>query len=111
MSRPEWIYGRNGALARRASAVKALAEPQAAPWPNDVALRFTTVGGALLDVTGSGGETYAWHCHGCLLGSDCPAKDYLFRVRQGANEHASICRAMPRLQGRTKGDGFGDGAW
>ncbi len=84
-------------IGRLEARIRDLTKNTTTPWPNDVSLRYLTLGGAHLDVTGSGQQQdYAWHCHGCLQSSDCPDKDYLFRIRDHANEHASICRAMPK---------------
>jgi len=102
MTRPDWIYGPDGVLAKpEAWAAQASPSEHVAPWPGGVLMRFTTLGGSHVDVTGSGDHTEdnAWHCRGCLLDSERPAKDFLFRIRTRANDHASICRAVPKPEG------------
>jgi len=65
--------------------------------PKDLQIRFITLGGVYVDVTGSGHSSskHRWDCRGCKDSSDCPKEDYLFRIRQDANDHAAVCRAIP----------------
>lgn len=65
--------------------------------PKNLLIRFITVGGSYVDVTGSGEhfQENRWDCHGCGDSSDCPETDYLFRIRPDANNHAAACRAIP----------------
>ncbi|SFD74545.1 hypothetical protein [Streptomyces aidingensis] len=70
------------------------------PWPAGVVLRFLTVGGATVDVTGDGdeqSENHRWTCSGCLDTGPYKGMDaYLCETRKGANQHATTCRALPR---------------
>ncbi|MFF3863664.1 hypothetical protein [Streptomyces sp. NPDC002209] len=72
----------------------ALAEPER---PKDLQIRFVTLGGSYVDVTGPGhsSDKHSWTCRGCKETSDCPNQDYLFRIRRDANAHAGLCRAIP----------------
>ena len=94
--------------------------------------RYLTVGGATVDITKIAGyvdrpeptHTQAI-CTGC---EETHAVEWLYQgsygqlrdedgqratpqARDWAQEHASICRAMPKLQGPLAADDFGDGAW
>ncbi|MFI7178953.1 hypothetical protein [Streptomyces spororaveus] len=72
----------------------ALAEPER---PKDLQIRFITLGGSYVDVTGPGhsSDKHGWTCRGCQDASDRPEQDYLFRIRRAANDHANLCRAIP----------------
>ncbi|MFJ6628927.1 MULTISPECIES: hypothetical protein [unclassified Streptomyces] len=72
----------------------AFAEPDR---PKNLLIRFITVGGSYVDVTGPGrhSEENRWHCHGCGDSSDRPGEDFLFCIRPAANAHAATCRAIP----------------
>ncbi|WP_328698526.1 hypothetical protein [Streptomyces sp. NBC_00342] len=65
--------------------------------PNDLLIRFITIGASFVDVTGTGeySKDNRWHCTGCGDSSDCPDQDFLFRIRPDANNHAAACRAIP----------------
>ncbi|MBQ0867377.1 hypothetical protein [Streptomyces sp. RK75] len=65
--------------------------------PKDLQIRYVTVGGAYLDVTGSGEHVQdnRWVCRGCKETSRAPETDWLFRIREEASAHASACRAIP----------------
>ncbi|WP_331724884.1 hypothetical protein OHB07_39230 (plasmid) [Streptomyces sp. NBC_00111] len=65
--------------------------------PKDLLIRFLTVGGSYVDVTGPGEhpESKCWDCHGCKDASDRPEADYLFSIRPKANNHAATWRAIP----------------
>ena len=65
--------------------------------PSDLQIRFVTVGGSYVDVTGPGrhSDQNRWDCHGCKDSSDRPERDYMFRIRPDANAHAAACRAIP----------------
>ncbi|MBV1957251.1 hypothetical protein KUG12_23390 [Streptomyces sp. BV333] len=64
--------------------------------PKNLQIRFATIGGSFVDVTGLG-ENFKnrWKCHGCKATSQFPEADYLFRIREKANDHAAACRAIP----------------
>jgi hypothetical protein len=63
--------------------------------PKNLLIRFTTVGGSYVDVTGKHSDKTRWDCHGCGDSSDRPEDDFLFRIRPDANNHAATCRAIP----------------
>ncbi|MGW2109507.1 hypothetical protein [Streptomyces sp. NPDC001948] len=65
--------------------------------PKNLLIRFITVGGSYVDVTGPGEHSMKnrWDCHGCGDSSDRPEEDYLFSIRPNANHHAAACRAIP----------------
>ncbi|GHJ19166.1 hypothetical protein [Streptomyces albus] len=65
--------------------------------PSDLLIRYVTIGGSYVDVTGPGGTSPAhrWNCQGCGDSSDAPREDFLFRIRPDANSHAATCRAIP----------------
>ncbi|MFI5945547.1 hypothetical protein ACIBCB_35620 [Streptomyces uncialis] len=64
--------------------------------PAGLQIRFITIGGSFVDVTGSGRHSKArWMCHGCKDSSTCPEVDWLWSIREKANAHAGICRAIP----------------
>ncbi|WP_186784540.1 hypothetical protein [Streptomyces sp. CBG33] len=64
--------------------------------PKNLQIRFTTIGGAFVDVIGLGEHRMnRWTCHGCKDSSRFPEEDYLFRIREKANDHAAACRAIP----------------
>ncbi|MGW2786420.1 hypothetical protein ACWC3X_35180 [Streptomyces populi] len=42
-----------------------------------------------------GFDKHRWDCHGCKDTSRFPEKDHLFSIREKANEHAGLCRAIP----------------
>ncbi|MFI6728714.1 hypothetical protein [Streptomyces atratus] len=60
-------------------------------------IAFATIGGSFVDVTGPGEHSNQnrWDCHGCMDTSRFPEKDYLFSIREKANAHAGLCRAIP----------------
>ncbi|CAM5542192.1 hypothetical protein I6J39_34395 (plasmid) [Streptomyces californicus] len=45
--------------------------------PENLQIRYATVGGSFVDVTG------------------LPEEDYLFSIREKTNDHAAACRAIP----------------
>ncbi|WP_236246885.1 hypothetical protein [Streptomyces sp. CC210A] len=65
--------------------------------PKGLLIRFVTTGGSYVDVTGHGEhfDNNSWNCLGCGDSSRSPEKDYLFRIRPDANNHATACRAIP----------------
>ncbi|MGK5628551.1 hypothetical protein [Streptomyces sp. URMC 123] len=65
--------------------------------PKNLLIRFITVGGAYVDVTGPGkhSDKNRWDCRGCGESSDRPAADFLCFIRPDANNHAAACRAIP----------------
>lgn len=64
--------------------------------PNNLQIRYVTVGGSFVDVTGLGEHfKNRWKCRGCNDSSDCPEEDYLWNIRETANAHAAACRAIP----------------
>lgn len=65
--------------------------------PEDLQIRFITIGGSYVDVTGPGHASakHRWDCRGCKDTSRFPEEDSLWRVREKANEHAGFCRAIP----------------
>ncbi|MFD9285715.1 hypothetical protein ACFWD7_52620 [Streptomyces mirabilis] len=79
---------------RTARIASAFTEPER---PKGLQIRFITVGGSYVDVTGAGHDSdkHRWDCHGCKDTSRFPEKDYLFSIREKANEHAGLCRAIP----------------
>ncbi|MFZ3492300.1 hypothetical protein ACODT5_03500 [Streptomyces sp. 5.8] len=74
----------------------ALTEPDR---PKDLQIRFATLGGSYVDVTGPGPNyasgVHRWKCHGCADHSALPEEDYLHPIRARANTHAGLCRAIP----------------
>lgn len=65
-------------------------------WPDGVTARYLTVGGATVDLTGTGERTYV-RCTGCGFGKGLWwAEEY---ARERAQGHAETCRAMPRPAG------------
>ncbi|TBO58886.1 hypothetical protein EYS09_14995 [Streptomyces kasugaensis] len=79
---------------RTATPASAFMEPAR---PRDLQIRFITVGGSYVDVTGPSrhSDRSCWHWHGCGDSSDSPEQDWLFRTRRDANDHAAACRAIP----------------
>ncbi|NJP73448.1 hypothetical protein [Streptomyces sp. C1-2] len=64
--------------------------------PKNLQIRFATIGGSFVDVTGHGEHfKNRWKCHGCKATSQFPEEDYLFSIREKANDHAAACRAIP----------------
>ncbi|MFJ6000349.1 hypothetical protein [Streptomyces sp. NPDC092370] len=65
--------------------------------PKNLQIRFITVGGSYVDVTGPGehSDKNRWDCHGCGDSSNRPEEDFLFCIRPEANNHAATCRAIP----------------
>ncbi|MYX68455.1 hypothetical protein [Streptomyces sp. SID8373] len=65
--------------------------------PGDLLIRFITVGGSYVDVTGPGEhfDTNRWNCHGCGASPQLVQGDFLFSIRLDANDHATACRAIP----------------
>lgn len=64
--------------------------------PKNLLIRFITVGGSYVDVTGPGhSDKNRWDCHGCGDSSSRPEEDFLFYIRREANSHAASCRAIP----------------
>ncbi|MFE1612708.1 hypothetical protein G3M53_07725 [Streptomyces sp. SID7982] len=65
--------------------------------PKNLLIRFITVGGSYVDVTGPGrySRENSWNCRGCGDSSNRPEEDYLARTRRDANSHAAACRAIP----------------
>ncbi|MFF3558293.1 hypothetical protein ACFYXL_33320 [Streptomyces tsukubensis] len=65
--------------------------------PKNLLIRFITVGGSYVDVTGPGehSEKNRGDCRGCGDSSDRPEEDFLFCIRPDANNHAATCRAIP----------------
>jgi hypothetical protein len=79
---------------RAAPIASAFTEPER---PKGLHIRFITVGGSYVDVipSGRGSDKHRWDCLGCKDTSRFPEKDYLFTIREKANEHAAFCRAIP----------------
>lgn len=75
----------------------AAATPEPSPVASEPAplMRFLTLGGAVVTVTGSGGEYYA-RCLGCGWRDFRNPIDTPERARGYANGHAGGCRSMPR---------------
>lgn len=65
--------------------------------PKNLLIRFITVGGSYVDVTGPGehSDQNRWNCHGCGASSQLADGDFLFCIRPDANNHAAACRAIP----------------
>ncbi|MGV9942435.1 hypothetical protein [Streptomyces sp. NPDC003401] len=65
--------------------------------PKDLLIRFITVGGSYVDVTGPGehSDKNRWNCHGCGDSLQLIQGDFLFCIRPDANTHATTCRAIP----------------
>lgn len=65
--------------------------------PANLLIRFLTIGGSYVDVTGDGkySKKNRWDCHGCGDSSDRPEENHLFLIRPEANIHAAACRAIP----------------
>lgn len=119
MSRPDWIYGPDGILAKPdAWAVKLTAAERAAMtgWPEGVLARYLSVGGATVDITNEepgNEEPYAEaNCLGCswrsvtcwddlsgFLSLSAAARSALEAAGAAAQDHASTCRAMPKPGG------------
>jgi hypothetical protein len=63
--------------------------------PENLQIRFQTVGGSYVDVTGTEYlQDNRWKCHGCKATSDFPQRDWLSFMRSKANKHANECRAI-----------------
>lgn len=79
---------------RTAPVASAFTEPER---PKGLQIRFITVGGSYVDVipSGRGSDKHRWDCLGCKDTSRFPEKDYLSSIREKANEHAGLCRAIP----------------
>jgi hypothetical protein len=74
------------------------AKPSQPDRPDDLEIRFSTVGGSYVDVagrTGFRGDHYRWFCHGCKAHSEFPEGSDLRSMRQAGNRHANECRAIP----------------
>ncbi|MEU3507650.1 hypothetical protein ABZ733_06940 [Streptomyces longwoodensis] len=69
---------------------------QPTPWPDGVIARYLTVGGAPVNVSDKGEDTY-WRydtaCTGCPHSDSFKAEEH---SRRDAQTHAEKCRAMPR---------------
>ena len=65
------------------------------PGADSPLMRFLTLGGAAVELHryASRNARYRWECLGCGK-ADAPYE--ISHARDGANEHASICRAMPK---------------
>ncbi|MFD4833337.1 hypothetical protein ACFWPV_26295 [Streptomyces uncialis] len=64
--------------------------------PGNLQIRFITIGGSYVDVTGPGKHSKnSWTCHGCQDTSRFPDEDWLWSIREKANAHAAACRAIP----------------
>nr|WSX54152.1 hypothetical protein OG409_37720 [Streptomyces sp. NBC_00974] len=65
--------------------------------PKNLVIRFVTLGGSYVDVTGPGehDEENRWNCHGCRASCNLPEQGYLFRTRPDANNHAAAFLAIP----------------
>ncbi|WP_282206840.1 hypothetical protein [Kitasatospora fiedleri] len=83
------------------------AAPDQEPWPEDLLVRYLTLGGAHVDLTRDpAGHT--WTCHGCGTRNrrrTHPFTDpYSSSDRRGATEdanfHATECRSTPRPAAR-----------
>ena len=76
-------------------------QPNTTPWPDGVHLRFGCLLGATVDIRlrthdGAAGRptrSAQAHCTGC---DDGRGYDDLGRVRDWAQEHAAMCRALPK---------------
>lgn len=106
MSRPDWVYGPDGALARREREQQPERQQQATPpWPAGVIARYLTVGGSTVDISFVEGRMVI--CEADCLG--CGGSDWIGvwespvnnedGCRAWAQGHASTCRAMPRPDG------------
>jgi hypothetical protein len=107
MTRPDWIYGPDGALARR--------NHEQNTWADGTLARYLTVGGATVDIIDMQAiDQLVYHCTGCdwnghrnLMKNidDTPKQiaeriaEQLPEVRRLSQAHAEKCRAMPRLDG------------
>jgi hypothetical protein len=67
-------------------------QPNTAPWPEAVHLRFGCLLGATVDIRLHAQSAQA-HCLGC---DDGHRNDNLGRVRDWAQVHAAMCRALPK---------------
>ncbi|MQS35121.1 hypothetical protein [Streptomyces katsurahamanus] len=65
--------------------------------PTNLQIRFLTIGGSSVDVTGPGhsSDKHRWDCHGCKDTSRYPEENHLWDIREKANTHAGLCRAIP----------------
>jgi hypothetical protein len=76
-------------------------QPNTAPWPDGVHLRFGTLLGATVDIRlhthdGAAGrpvQSAQAKCTGC---DDGHGHDQLARVRDWAQDHAAMCRGLPK---------------
>lgn len=73
-------------------------QTETAAWPENVIARYLTVGGATVDVTDQGEDSY-WRYETQCTG--CPHKDGFLTAggssaRRDAQAHAERCRAMPK---------------
>lgn len=74
------------------------AAPSQPDRPDDLEIRFSTVGGSYVDVAGHTGwqsDHYRWLCHGCKDRSSFPEQSDLNSMRNRGNRHAGECRAIP----------------
>lgn len=76
-------------------------QPNTAPWPEGVSLRFGTLLGATVDLRAHTHEDHmgvtvegaSAACNGC---GDGQSRDQLPRVRGWAQTHAAMCRGLPK---------------
>lgn len=89
-------------------------QPTATAWPDGVVARYVTVGGATVDITDDRhrdyigatctGERCGWQERTCLEGMTYDTNEetqarferWLPTSQRGAQEHAEVCRAMPK---------------
>lgn len=69
-------------------------QPNTEPWPEGIVARYLTVGGATVDLQQDQALLHFGHCTGC----HCYRIDSTNErhARHQAQEHAEICRALPR---------------
>lgn len=124
MSKPNWVYGPNGLLARRQQE-----QPATEGVPDAVVIRFLTVGGATVELLKHSFATrylpkgrphashderdvdgYRWKCLGCgdngyrtqngiPFGDSQYLPNEFHEARTDANQHANTCRSMPKPDG------------
>lgn len=113
MSRPDWIYGPEGVLAKPERWAVDVRQQQA--WPDGVEARYLTVGGATVDITTedtSDDPAVPYKAEATCTATLCDWRqaDYADRhhgnfdrarhlIKQAAQDHASTCRAMAKPGG------------
>lgn len=73
-------------------------QPAPPAWPEGVIARYLTVAGATVDLTRGVKDHIAYRCTGCGYGSSAFG-NFECNVREYAQSHAEVCRALPKPEG------------